>query len=169
MLYPLTHRPPCPPLAHVQFYASALPFSLALRLVNGIQCPLRDKILLRPPVSSKTSTGNIKDGGLDALHYSSGSPKAPRPLKSPLTYPLILELANIQPLLGWYHSPGFKVQLKSCFNKPMVSIEELSTLRDAAVLDHPPVTINEHMVNLLCHTASVGIPCPAMSLWALKP
>ena len=34
-------------------------------LVNGIQCPLRDKILLCPTVSSKTSTGNIKDGGLE--------------------------------------------------------------------------------------------------------
>ena len=30
--------------------------------VNGIQCPLRDKILLRPVVNYKTSTGNIKDG-----------------------------------------------------------------------------------------------------------
>ena len=84
-----------------------------------------------------------------------------------LRYPLILELANIQPRLGWYHSPGFKLQLQSCYNKPVVSIEELSTLVDPAVLDHPPATINEHMVNLLCHNTSVGFPSPAMSLWAL--
>ena len=34
-------------------------------LVNGIQCPLRDKIILRLMVSSKTSTGNINDNGLE--------------------------------------------------------------------------------------------------------
>ena len=111
---------------------------------------------------------------LKALHNSSGSPKTIRPppkthskVHKLLSDHLILELANIQPRLGWYHSPGFKLQLQSCYNKPMVSIEELSTLVDPAGLDYPPVTINEHMVNLLCHTASVGIPSPAMSLWAL--
>ena len=86
-----------------------------------------------------------------------------------LSYPLILELANIQPRLGLYHSPGFQVQLKSCYNKPVISVEELSTPVDSAVLDHPPATINEHVVNLLCHIASVGIPSPAMSLCVLKP
>ena len=70
--------------------------------------------------------------------------------------------------LGWYHSPGFELQLQSCYNKPVVSIEELSTPVDPAVLDYPPGTIKEHMVNLLCHITSVGIPSPAMSLWALK-
>ena len=44
----------------------------------------------------------------------------------------------------------------------------LSTPVDAAVLDHPPATINEHMVNLLCHTTSVGIPSPAITLRSLK-
>uniref|UniRef100_A0A8C4R0D6 tRNA (adenine(58)-N(1))-methyltransferase n=1 Tax=Eptatretus burgeri TaxID=7764 RepID=A0A8C4R0D6_EPTBU len=34
-------------------------------LVDGIQCPLRDNILLHPSVSSKTSTSNIKDSGLE--------------------------------------------------------------------------------------------------------
>ena len=72
----LAHRPPCPPLAHVQIYASyrvrELPEQLSCAiqpgpatLVNGIQCPLGDKIILFPTVSSKTSTGNIKDGGLE--------------------------------------------------------------------------------------------------------
>jgi len=145
-------------------------------LVNGILCPLRDKILLCPSVSSKTSTGNIKDGGREGtplLFRTSKSTQTPQistqlVLKL-LSYPLILELANIQPRLGWYHSPAFKVQLQRCDNKPVVSIEELSTPVDPAVLDHPPATINEVMVNLLCHTTIVGIPSSAMSLWALKP
>ena len=37
-------------------------------LFNVIQCPLRDKILLHPTVSSKISTikvGNIKESGLE--------------------------------------------------------------------------------------------------------
>ena len=75
-----------------------------------------------------------------------------QPVRKLLRYPLILEFANIQPRLGWYHSPSFKLQLQSCLNKPVVSIEELSTPVDPAVLDHPSVTINKHMVNLLCHT-----------------
>jgi len=149
-------------------------------LVNGIQCPLRDKIILHPMVNSKTSTGNIKESGLEGnsstlLHNSSGFPKAPRPPKIPtqpvgklLSYPVILKLTNIQSWLGWNHSPAFKLQLQSCYNKPVVGIEELSTPVDPAVLNHPPATI-EHMVNLLCHTTSVGIPSPAMSLWVLKP
>ena len=127
-------------------------------------------------VSSKTSTGIIKDGGLEGapqLFRTSQSTQNPQistqPVRKLLSYPLILELANIQPRLGWYHSPGFKVQLQSCYNKPVVSIEELSTPVDPAVLDHPPATINEDMVNLLYHTTSVGIPSPAMSLWVLKP
>uniref|UniRef100_A0A8C4N6J4 Ataxin-2 C-terminal domain-containing protein n=1 Tax=Eptatretus burgeri TaxID=7764 RepID=A0A8C4N6J4_EPTBU len=33
---------------------------------------------------------------------------------------------------------------------------------DPAVQDHPPATINADMVNLLFHTASVGIPNPFM-------
>ena len=122
-------------------------------------------------VSSKTSTSNIKDGGLEGtpqlfrIPQSTQIPQiSTQPVRKLLSYPLILELANIQPRLGWYHSPGFKVQLQSCYNKPVVSIEELSTLVDPALLDHPPATINE----LLCHTTSVGIPSLAMSLWVLK-
>ena len=65
--------------------------------------------------------------------------------------------------------PLEKLQLQCCSNKPVVSIVELSIPVDPAVVDHPPSTINEHMINLLCHTTSVGIPSPAMSLWALKP
>ena len=125
-------------------------------LVNGIQCPLRDKILLRPPVSSETSTGNIKDGGLEGtpqlfrIPQSIQTPQiSTHPVHKLLSYPLILELANIQSRLGWYHSPGFKLQLQSWCNKPVINIEELSTLVDPSVLDHPPATINEHMVNPL--------------------
>ena len=111
---------------------------------------------------------------LKALHNSSGFPtQTPQILTQPvrklLSYPLILELTNIQPRLGLDHSSGFTLQLQSCDNDPVVSVEELSTPVDPAVLDHPPATINEHMVNLLCHISSVGIPSPAMSLCVLKP
>ena len=127
-------------------------------------------------MSSKTSTGNIQDGGLGGtpqlfrIPQSTQTPQISiQPVRKLLSYLLILELANIQPRLGWYHSSGWKVQLQSCYNKPVVSIEELSTPVDPAVLNHPSVTINEHTVNLLCHTTCVGIPSPAMSLWVLKP
>ena len=124
-------------------------------LVNGIQCPLRDKILLRPMVSSKTSTGNIKNGGFEGtsqlfrIRQGTQTSQIPtQPVRKLLSYPLILELSNIQPRLGWYHSSGLELQLQSCYHKPVVGVEELSTWVDPAVLDHPPATINEHMVNL---------------------
>ena len=79
------------------------------------------KILLLPTVSSKTSTSNIKEGGLEdtpQLFRTPQSTQTPQmstqPVRKLLSYPLILQLANIQPRLGWYNSPGFKVQLQSC-------------------------------------------------------
>ena len=123
----LTHRPPCPPQRTYSFM-SQLPEQISsaflpspVNLVNGIQCPLRDKILLRPTVSSKTSTSNIKDGGLGGTSQLFKYPQSTltpqistQPVRKLFSYPLILELANIQPRLGLCHSPGFKVQLKSC-------------------------------------------------------
>ena len=113
-------------------------------------------------MSSKTSTSNIKDGGLEVtpqlfrIPQSTQTPQIPTlPVRKLLSYPLILELATIQPRLVWYHSPGFKLRLQSCY-KPVVSIEKLSTLLDSAVVDHPPATIIEHMVNLLCRTTCIG-------------
>ena len=41
--------------------------------------------------------------------------------------------------------------LQSCYHKPVVSIEELCTPVDPAVLDHPPATINEHSQSPLPH------------------
>ena len=61
------------------------------------------------------------------------------------------------------------LQLQNCYNKPVVSSEDLSYLVDPAVLDHPPVTMNELMVNLLCYTTNIGMPNSALSLWVLKP
>jgi len=139
------------------------------------QTEKKDEILLRPTVSSKKSTGNIKDGGLKGtaqlfrISQSTQIPQIPtQPASKILSYPLILELAKIKPRLGWYHSPGFKLQLQSCDNKSVVSIEELSTSVDPAVLDHPPATINEHMVNF-CPIISLVWPiwCKAWLLWAL--
>ena len=143
-------------------------------LVNGIQCPLREKIILRPTVRSRTSTCNIEDGGLEGtpqlfrISQSTQTSQIPTQPVLKLSFPPILELANIQPRLGWYHSPRFKMQLQSSYHKPVVGIEEFNTPVDPAVLDHLPATINKHLVNLLCHTTSVGIPSPAMSLWTLK-
>ena len=96
-------------------------------LVNGVQCPLGDKVLLHPRVSSNTSTGKIKDGGLEGtpqlfrISQSTQTPQIPtQPVRKLLRNPLILELANIQPRLGWYYSSGFKLQIQSCYNKPVV-------------------------------------------------
>jgi len=127
-------------------------------------------------VGSKTSTGNFKDGGLQGTPQLLRIPKntqthqiPTQPVHKLLSYPLIPELVNIQPRLGWYHSPEFELQLQSCYNKPVVTDEVLNTPVDSAVLEQPPATINEHMVSLLCHTTSVGRPSPVMSLWVLKP
>ena len=104
----LAHRPPCLPLAHVQFYTSALCTAQPCHkpglatLVNGIQCPLREKIILCPTVSSKKSSGNIKDGGLEGIPQlfripqSTWTTKIPtQPVCQLLSCPLILELATI--------------------------------------------------------------------------
>ena len=68
--------------------------------------------------------------------------------------------------ISWKHENTWK-QLQSCYNKLVVSIEELSTPVDPAVLDNPPTTIKEH--NLLCQTISVWIPSPVMRLRLLTP
>ena len=85
-------------------------------------------------MSSKTSTGNIKDGGIEGtpqlfrIPQSTQTPQIPtQPVPKLHSYPLSLELADIQPRLGWYHSPGFKLQLQSCYNKSVIAIGELST------------------------------------------
>ena len=75
MLYPLSDSLHIGVLVHpscTYSFTPQLPEQLSsaiqpgpVTLVNGIQCPLRDKILLHLMVSSKTSTGNIKDGGLE--------------------------------------------------------------------------------------------------------
>ena len=164
-------------------------------VVSSLKLQLKSERMV--PSQSMLDVGKLKDervaeefanrlngdlGGLGDLGNLEGTPQLFRspqstqtpqiltqPVRNLLSYPLILELANIQPWLGGYHSPGFKVQLQSCYNTPVVRIEELNTPVDPAVLDHPPATINEHLVNLLCHTASVVILIPVMSLWALKP
>ena len=95
---------------------------------------------------------------MKALHNSSGSLKAPRHPKSPLSL-FVNSSATLSSLsmptssLGWDGTILLDLSCNlSCYYKPVVSIEELSTPVDPAVLDHPPVTINKHMVNLLCHT-----------------
>ena len=101
---------------HLSFVnSSVLPLSLALRLVNGIHCLLRDKFLFCLIVGSKATTGNIKNGGLEGITLF----RIPQNIQTP-TSPLnlfgnssaALEPANLQPWLGWYHSPGFELQLQ---------------------------------------------------------
>ena len=122
--------------------------------VNGIQCPFRNKILLRPTVSSKTSTGNAKDGGLQGtlqlfrISQSTQTPQIPtQPVRNSSTTLSSLSLPTSS--LGWDGTilPDL-ICLQSCCNKPVVSIEELSTPVDPAVVHHPPVTMNKHRVNL---------------------
>ena len=141
MLYPLTDSTHIGLLVHAWCTYSFTPqlpehLSSAIQpgpatLVNSIQCPLRDKILLLPTVSSKTSTGNMKDGGLEGTPQLFRIPQSTQtrqistqPVRKLLSCPLIVELANIQPRLECYHFPGFKLQLQSCYHKPVVGIEE---------------------------------------------
>ena len=115
MLYPLTDSLHIGLLVHplgTYSFTPQLPEQLSsaiqpgpVTLVNGMQCPLRDKIILRPSVSSKTSTGNIKDGGLEGtpqlfrISQRTQTPQIPtQPVRKLLSYPLILELTSS---LGW--------------------------------------------------------------------
>jgi len=99
--------------------SSALSLGLALRLWSMVSSVPWDKIILHPTVISNTSTGNIKDGGLEGtpqlfrIPHSTQTPQNPtQPVCKLISYPLILELANIQPRLRWYHSPSPWVKLK---------------------------------------------------------
>ena len=108
MLYPLTDSSPIGRFVHPRHMYSFMPqlpeqLSSAIKtgpatLVNGIRCPLRDKILLRPTVSYKTSTGNIKDGGVEGIPQLFRIPQSTQttqiptqPVRKLLSYPLILE------------------------------------------------------------------------------
>ena len=111
MLYTLTDSLHIGLLVHPQHTYSFTPqlpeqLSSAIKpgpvtLGNVIQCPLRDKILLRPPVNSKTSTGNIKDGGLEGTPKLFWIPQSTQTtqiytqtVRKFLSYPLILELIS---------------------------------------------------------------------------
>ena len=99
----LAHRPSCPPWVHYSFtpqlseqLSSAIQTGPAT-LVNGIQCPLKDKIILRLSVSCKTCTGNIKDGGLE------GTPQLVRILQSTQTPPNLHSACSQTPQLNFDH------------------------------------------------------------------
>ena len=75
MLYPLTYCWHTGLLVHPQCtynFMPQLPEKLSsaispgpVTLINGVQCPLGNKVLLRLTLGSKTSTGSIKDSGLE--------------------------------------------------------------------------------------------------------
>ena len=124
MLYPLTDSSHMGLLVHTLYtyrFTPQLPEQLnfaiqpgPVTLGNGIQRPLKDKILLRLPVSFKTSTNNIKDDGLEGTPQLFRIPQSTQtfqistqPVRKLLSCPLILERGIIQPLLGMHHSPEF--------------------------------------------------------------
>ena len=76
-------------------------------LVNGIKFLLGDKILLHLTVCSKTTTRNIKDGGLEGtpqrfrIPQNTQTPQIlTRPVRKLKSYPVILKLTHIQLRLG---------------------------------------------------------------------
>ena len=95
MLYPLTDSSHIGLLVHPEHTYSFMPhlpeqLSSAIQpgpanLGNGIQCPLRDKILLCPPVSSKRCTGNIKDCDLEGTPQLFRIPESTQTPKSPIS------------------------------------------------------------------------------------
>ena len=95
MVRPLTDSSHIGPLVHPSWtysFTPQLPEQLSsaitpgpATLVDSIQCPLRDKILLHAMVSSKTSTGNIKDGGLEGTPQLFRIPQSTQTPKTPLS------------------------------------------------------------------------------------
>ena len=88
------------PQLHEQLSSAVKPGHTTL--VNVMQCPFGDKVLLHLMVGSKTSTGKIKDGNIEGtpqlfrIPQNNQTPKiSTRPACKLLSYPLILELANI--------------------------------------------------------------------------
>ena len=54
-------------------------------------------------------------------------------------------------------------------NSGLQFAQELENYTFSSTLELKKLHINKHIVTLLCHTTSIGIPSKAMSLWALKP
>ena len=98
------------PQLHEQLSSAIKPGPVTL--VNGIQCSLRDKILLHLTVSSKTSTSNIKDGGLEVTPQFFRISKARRPPKSPL-----ILFANSSATLSSLFLPTSSLDLDGTFSQ----------------------------------------------------
>jgi hypothetical protein len=64
---------------------------------------------------------------------------------------------------------GFEMDSKGSHNQSMVSTTELGTPIHPAILEDPPTSANEYVVDLLGCITSIAVPCPAMWVWALVP
>ena len=51
----------------------------------------------------------------------------------------------------------------------MISVEELRTAKNPAILENPPTTANKNMIDLLRNNTGIGVPSPAMPLRMLIP
>ena len=68
-----------------------------------------------------------------------------------------------------WDSSGFDMKLECSKDKPVVSCKGLSTPKNPAVLENPPVSANKNVIDLHSYTSGIAIPSPSMSLWPLVP
>ena len=60
------------------------------------------------------------------------------------------------------------MKLECCNNKPVVSCKELGTPENPAVLEDPPTSTNEDVIDL-SYPFGIAITSPAVQLWSLIP
>ena len=61
------------------------------------------------------------------------------------------------------------MKLECCNSKPVVSCKELGTPVNPAVLEDPPTSTNEDVIDLLGYPSGIAIPSSAVQLWSLIP
>ena len=59
------------------------------------------------------------------------------------------------------------MKLECCNNKPVISWKALITSVNLTVLEDPPTSTNEDVINLLCYLSGTVIPSAAVQLWFL--
>ena len=77
------------------------------------------------------------------------------------------EMADIQPnLVEWCHLTRFEPYFQGSHEKSVVCPGKLGAPKDSTFLDKSPVTAYENMVDIFPCTTAVGIPSPALHVWA---
>ena len=56
------------------------------------------------------------------------------------------------------------MKLECCNNKPVVSCKELGTPKNAVVLEDPPTSTNEDVIDLLSYPSGIAMPSPTEQL-----